>query len=69
MTKHTLNAIALGLLSVFAVACGDAGAAFEDEDLSGPGPLCLRCLGRPHDWVRLDRLRDLWKDGAACPSF
>jgi hypothetical protein len=39
MTKHTLNAITLGLLSVFAVACGDAGAAFEDEDLNFEEPI------------------------------
>jgi len=39
MTKHTLSAICLGLVSVFAVACGDAGAAFEDEDFNFEEPI------------------------------
>ena len=36
MTKHTLNAICLGLLSVVAAACGDAGL---DEDLNFDEPV------------------------------
>jgi hypothetical protein len=37
MKKRTLNAICLGLLSVLAVACGDAGA-LEDEDFNVEDP-------------------------------
>ncbi|MFW2388665.1 MAG: DUF4215 domain-containing protein [Polyangiales bacterium] len=36
MTKNILSSILIGLLSVLAVACGDAGNAAFDEDLS-PG--------------------------------
>jgi cysteine-rich repeat protein len=36
MTKNTLSSILIGLLSVLAVACGDAGNAAFDEELS-PG--------------------------------
>lgn len=38
MKKRTLDAICLGLLSVFAVACGDAGAGFEEEDFNVDDP-------------------------------
>jgi cysteine-rich repeat protein len=33
MTKNTLSSILLGLLSILAVACGDAGAGSFEEDL------------------------------------
>lgn len=39
MTKCTLNAVALGLLSVLAAACGDAGMAAGDEDLNFEEPI------------------------------